>query len=91
MLGKRIRGLRIEKDVTQRELASFLGLTPKMVSFYENNERVPPADILIKLSKYFNVSVDYLLGRTALKNSYELFEHWSGHNDPHFESPFSKK
>lgn len=88
MIGKRIRELRTEKGVTQRELASFLSLTPKMVSFYENNERVPPADILIKLSKYFNVSIDYLLGRTAFKNNYELFEHWDGRNDPYFEAPF---
>lgn len=47
---------------TQKELASQLGLTPKMVSFYENNERIPPADILVKLSEIFKVTSDYLLG-----------------------------
>ncbi|WP_304340946.1 helix-turn-helix domain-containing protein [Metaclostridioides mangenotii] len=69
MIGKRIKLLRTEKDVTQKELADFLGLTPKMISFYEKGERFPPHDIISKLSDYFNVTTDYLLCKTDKKNT----------------------
>ncbi len=63
--GAILRTLRHSRALTQKEIADYLGLTPKMISFYENDERTPPADILIKLADYFNVSIDYLLGRTT--------------------------
>lgn len=74
MIGKRIKLLRTEKDVTQKELADFLGLTPKMISFYEKGERFPPHDIISKLSDYFNVTTDYLLGKTDKKNTTDEIE-----------------
>ncbi|MDX5639471.1 helix-turn-helix transcriptional regulator, partial [Clostridioides difficile] len=58
MIGYRIKELRKEKDITQKELATFLGLTPKMIYFYEKEERFPPHDIILKLSDIFNVSKD---------------------------------
>lgn len=63
-IGSRIRELRTANDYTQKELAEKLGLTPKMISFYENSERTPPIDIILKLVSIFNVSSDYLLGLT---------------------------
>jgi repressor LexA len=51
--------------LTQRELADYLGVSPKMVSFYELNQRNPPNEALIKLARKFDVSTDYLLGRTS--------------------------
>ena len=69
MLGKRIKELRNEKGITQSELSNYLGLTPKMISFYELEQRFPPQDIIIKLADYFNVSTDYLLGRSEIRNS----------------------
>lgn len=77
MLGKRIRKLRLERGVTQSELSNYLGLTPKMVSFYELEQRFPPQDIIIKLADYFNVSADYLLGRSEIRNSDELLKEYS--------------
>ena len=77
MLGKRIKELRLEKGITQSELSSYLGLTPKMVSFYELQQRFPPQDIIIKLADYFNVSTDYLLGRSEIRNSDELLREYS--------------
>lgn len=61
-LGDRIKKYRKINKFTQKQLSSQLGLTPKMVSFYERNERMPPIDIIIKLSQIFSVSTDYLLG-----------------------------
>lgn len=58
----RIKSLRFENNFTQKELADKIGLTPKMISFYERGERVPPLDIILKLVQIFNVSSDYLLG-----------------------------
>lgn len=74
MIGKRIKLLRTEKEVTQKELADFLGLTPKMISFYEKGERFPPHDIISKLSDYFNITTDYLLCKTDKKNSLDETE-----------------
>lgn len=68
-IGQRIKQLRTENKLTQKQLSQKLNLTPKMVSFYENNERIPPADILIKLSSIFNTSVDYILGISCKKES----------------------
>ena len=55
--------------MTQKDLAEYLNLTPKMISFYELGQRVPPSDIILKLAERFNVSTDYLLGNDT-PNSY---------------------
>lgn len=60
-MGEKIRKLRKEKGITQAELASQLGLTPKMISFYELNQRVPPMDIVKKLCDILGVDANYLL------------------------------
>lgn len=77
MVGKIIRKLRQEKGITQNELSNYLGLTPKMVSFYELGERFPPYDIINKLADYFDVSTDYLLGRSEIKNPEKLLIDYS--------------
>ena len=71
VIGTRIKELRIENSLTQKELADFLNLTPKMISFYELGQRTPPSDIIIKLSEKFGVSTDYLLGKTNFRNHIE--------------------
>ncbi len=77
MVGKIIRKLRQEKGITQNELSNYLGLTPKMVSFYELGERFPPYDIINKLADYFDISTDYLLGRSDIKNPEKLLNDYS--------------
>ena len=72
MIGKIIRELRMEKGVTQNDLSNYLGLTPKMISFYELEERFPPHDIITGLADFFDVSTDYLLGRSDIKNPEKL-------------------
>lgn len=66
-----LKELRENRGTTQRELAEYLGLTPKMISFYEKDERTPPSNILIKLADFFNVSTDFLLGRTIVRKRLE--------------------
>ena len=69
ILGQRIRNLREDNDLTQRDLSQLIGLTPKMISFYENNQRTPPVDILLKLAKIFHVTTDYLLGNETVSSN----------------------
>ncbi len=58
----KIRVLRISKGITQVQLAELLGISKSVISSYENAVHLPPYDILVKLSSYFGVSCDYLLG-----------------------------
>ena len=62
MIGSRLKDLRMENNITQKELADYLGVTPKAVSFYELDQRVPPPEIIKKIANKFNVSIDYLFG-----------------------------
>lgn len=57
-----IRELRIQRGLTQTELAGMLGVSKSVISSYENGVHLPPYDILIRLSSLFGVSCDYLLG-----------------------------
>lgn len=60
----RLKELRKQKGISQLRLATELNTTQNTISRYETGEREPGIDELIKLADYFNVSVDYLLGRT---------------------------
>ena len=61
---KRIRDLREDKDLTQKQVAEMLSMSQTGYSKYESGENDIPTHILIKLADYYGVSVDYLLGRT---------------------------
>lgn len=61
---KRIRDLREDKDLTQMQIANILGMSQTGYSKYETGENDLPTQILIKLSDYYDVSIDYLLDRT---------------------------
>lgn len=63
-LYRRIRELREDNDLTQREVAEMLGMSQTGYSKYETGTNDIPTAILIKLADFYNVSVDYLLGRT---------------------------
>jgi len=64
MIYQKIRDLREDHDLKQRELAAYLNCSQRTYSNYELGQRDIPTDILIKLSNFYNVSVDYLLGLT---------------------------
>lgn len=66
-LYRRIKDLREDNDKTQKELAEYLGMKQPQYYRYENGLRDIPTDILIKLSKYYKVSVDYILELTDKK------------------------
>ena len=60
---KRIRDLREDNDLTQKQLASILNCSQQVYSNYELGQRDIPTAILIKLADYYDVSTDYILGR----------------------------
>jgi transcriptional regulator with XRE-family HTH domain len=60
----RIRDLREDHDMKQRDVAAFLNCSQQVYSNYELGQRDIPTSILIDLSKLYNVSVDYILGLT---------------------------
>lgn len=61
----RIRNLREDKDMTQTQMALILNCSQRIYSNYERGDVDIPTEILIKLSNYHNVSIDYLLSQTA--------------------------
>ena len=61
---KRLRELREDHDLSQRKLASLLGLTQPQYFRYEQGQRDLPTALLIRLSEVYGVSVDYILGLT---------------------------
>lgn len=62
---QRIRDLREDRDLKQRQIADYLNCSQQVYSNYELGQRDIPTDILIKLSDFYGVSVDYLLGLTS--------------------------
>ena len=60
----RLKDLREDRDLTQGTIAEFLNIKQNTYSQYENGRRQIPIELLIKLADYYNVSVDYVLGRT---------------------------
>lgn len=64
---ERLKKLRLDKDVSQRVVAEFLGVTKQAYSLYELGKRDPDNQTLYALCDYFDVSLDYLLGRSEIK------------------------
>ncbi|MEC5425411.1 helix-turn-helix transcriptional regulator [Virgibacillus sp. C22-A2] len=62
--GERLRELRKERGLSAKELGEIIGVNERVLTYYETNERQPRFDMLIKLADFFDVSMDYLFGRT---------------------------
>ncbi|MDB8790666.1 helix-turn-helix transcriptional regulator [Romboutsia sp. 1001216sp1] len=75
MFGKRLKTLRKDFKLTQAQLGKNLNLSQRTISGYENGLRFPDEQILNSIADYFDVSVDYLLGRTNIKNIYNQNRH----------------
>jgi transcriptional regulator with XRE-family HTH domain len=67
---ERIANLRVDKDISQSEIASFLNVTQRSYSRYETGTSNIPLEILSKIADYYCVSTDYLLNRTDVKEPY---------------------
>lgn len=73
-LGKRIKNLREEKNLTQKDLAKKLNIANSTLSQYETGQRVPSDEVKIKIAEFFQVTLDYLFGVTDNKEGYEYID-----------------
>ena len=63
--GERLKKLRLEKGITQEKLGNIIGVSDRVIGYYEADNRFPKDNTLLnKIADYFDVSLDYLLGRT---------------------------
>ena len=67
---RRLRDLREDKDMNQTQVAKILGMSQTGYSKYETGENDIPTQILIKLARFYDTSVDYILGETDTKKRY---------------------
>ena len=68
---RRVRDLREDKEVNQTEIAKMLGMSQTGYSKYETGENDIPTEVLIKLARYYDTSIDYILGETNNKKRYK--------------------
>lgn len=67
---QRLEDLRIDSDKTQADIAEYLGCQREVYRRYEKGTRQIPVDLLLRLSRYYNVSIDYIVGNTNIKKPY---------------------
>ncbi len=65
---QRVKDLREDHDKLQKDIAEILGISQQYYSEYENGKRTIPIQHLMTLSKYYNVSIDYMVGLSTKKN-----------------------
>lgn len=69
LFGDRLKILRDEKKLTQYELGNVLNISARVIGYYESNDRFPKDEqILVSIANYFDVSLDWLLGRTDIRS-----------------------
>ena len=64
---QRIQDLRTDADMSQKQLSEILHISQRSYSHYETGSRNIPVEMLIRLANYYDISVDYLVGRTDKK------------------------
>jgi len=67
ILAKRLRQCRIDKELSQIQVATYCNITEKAYQNYELMRREPKLEILLRIADLFDVSLDYLVGRTDIK------------------------
>lgn len=70
--GKPLYDLRTDADMSQRDLAEKVNISPCMISGYERHDKAPSVETVMKFAEIFEVSTDFLLGRTDLKTMPEM-------------------
>ena len=70
IFAKIFKELRVNMNVTQTEVSSYLGITKATISYYESGKRMPSNLMIRKIANYFKVPIDYLLGMDYVKEDY---------------------
>lgn len=90
-LGKTIRELRESLKISQKELAERIGISNVVLSRYELDDRKPDYDTLEKIADFFNVTTDYLIGRSDIKNPDQLTQESIKNEDYAALTPYQKE
>ena len=98
-LGTIVSNLRKERNIGQKELAAYLHVSVSTICNYENGVHFPDPEQLCKIADFFDVSVDYLLGRSTYRDTSAFMKEYSRRDSALFEiiqayfrlSPLSKK
>lgn len=72
MISERLKSLREDADLSQKELAKALGVSPSTIGMYESGKRTPDSEMLTRICDFFNITVDYLLGRSNVKKTLNI-------------------
>lgn len=67
----RLKEIRKDRDITQNDIANYLGMKQQQYSEYEIGKRLIPIETLDKLADYYDTSIDYLVGRTDERKPYK--------------------
>lgn len=71
--GERLRKLRTEKGITQAQLGNIIGVSDRVVGYYESDDRFPKDDVILKkMADYFNISLDELLNRDTINEPIQI-------------------
>lgn len=73
IISKKIKLLREEANLTQSQLAEKLGIATSSISQYESGDRIPSDNIKMKMAQFFDVSLDFLMGYSDIRNPYVFF------------------
>lgn len=68
-LADRLKELRHKLNLSQKDVATYLDLSPSIISGYETGERTPSASIIMRLADLYHCSTDYILGKSAIDTS----------------------
>ena len=68
---KRVKDLREDKDLLQKDIADLLSIKQQQYSLYETGKRDLPLELAIILSDFYNTSIDYIVGKTNIKQPYK--------------------
>lgn len=76
-----LKNLRNEKGITQKKLSDILQVNQRTIAHLENNYRRPSYNLLIAIAEYFNISIDYLVGRTDNSKIYSPTANYKGETE----------
>ncbi len=88
MFADTLKTLRIQSNLTQKDLAEAFNVAQGTIAMWETGKRTPDLEMIKRIAAYFKVSTDYLMGETKYKNIQEYKDYNWGIGDPFFEAPF---
>ncbi|MDB7083005.1 helix-turn-helix transcriptional regulator [Erysipelatoclostridium ramosum] len=78
---QRVKQLRKNKHLTGEQLGNVLGITKTGISYWENGRSVPDNEMLLKLADFFDVSIDYLLGKTDIETKIDKSTYYGDYDE----------